>query len=112
MSLIEFVKGSGIYKIRKKDLPEEEQFVRNTGGKYWVIEEGSKKWKVYPLLHICERDRDPYNDTVDVILCDKLRWDFFYGHYICKGCRQTFSTREELGQVWADGMGTGDEVSC
>ena len=102
MKLTEFVEGSGIYKVRKVDLPETEQFIRGDDV------EGERQ----PLLHICERDLDPYEGTTLIVLCDELKWDTIYGHYKCKGCKRTFSTRDELAQVWADGLGTGEEVRC
>lgn len=68
--------------------------------------------KVQPLLHVCERDLNPDEPSVWVILCDEMRWDTMYGHYKCKGCKRTFYTKEELGQVWADGKGTGAEIRC
>ncbi len=102
MRLTEFLKGTGIYKVPRSLLQEQEEFVRGD----------DVDGKVQPLLHICERDIDPYEDSVRVILCEELRWDTMYGHYKCLGCKKTFSTKEELGLVWADGKGTGAEIRC
>ena len=102
MKLIEFVEGSGIYKIPKSQLPELIQFIR----------EDDKEGKVQPLLHVCERDLDPYEGTMYIVMCEEIRWDHMYGHYKCPGCKKTFYTKEELALVWADGKGTGAEVEC
>lgn len=102
MKLTEYVEGSGIYKIRKSDLPEMQQFIRDD----------DVDGELQPLLHVCERDLDPYEGTMYVILCDAIRWDTLYGHYKCPGCKKTFYTKEELALVWADGKGTGAEHEC
>ena len=102
MKLTEFVEGSGIYKINKRDLPEMQEFVRTD----------DVDGEVQPLLHVCERDLDPYEGTMYIIMTDEIRWDMLYGHYKCPGCKRTYYTKEELAQVWADGKGTGAEVQC
>ena len=102
MRLTEVVRGSGIYKIPRADIEVDAPFIRSD----------DKDGEVQPLLHICERDMDPYEDSIVVVLCSALRWDTMYGHYKCQGCKQTFFTAEELRQVWADGKGTGEEIHC
>jgi hypothetical protein len=102
MKLTEFVEGSGIYKISKVDLPEMQQFIRAE----------DVDGEVQPLLHVCERDLDPYEGNLYIIMTEAIRWDTIYGHYKCTGCKRTFYTKEELALVWADGKGTGAEYEC
>ena len=102
MRLKEFLKGSGIYKVPRTTLQKAGPFIRADD------EDG----KTQPLLHVCERDIDPFDPRIVVIMCGEMRWDTLYGHYRCQGCKKTFFTEEELGQVWSDGKGTGAEIHC
>jgi len=101
----EFIVGSGVYKVSVKDLPQEAWFVRDP--------ELYEDEDVSPLLHICEKDLDPTPgcEPTWVIMTEEVKWDFFHGHYYCKGCRQTWDENDEAGlkAIWSDGLGTGDE---
>ena len=108
MDPTEFLKDSGIYKIPKKSMTEATRFFRNTKAGVKVIIDGDE---VAPLLHICERELSPYEDFY-IVMGDPVFWDQVNGHYQCRGCKQTFYTREDLIVIWSDGYGTGEEGRC
>ena len=91
---------NGIYSIREENLPPGDEFVRNH----------PIDGEIQPLLHICEKDLDPnISHPTYIIVTSPVRWDYYYGHYTCSGCKQTWRTRKELASVWKDGHGTCEE---
>ncbi len=97
MSIQEWIEGSGIYKVGL-----------NMIGPYtWFLRQHSVDGEFHPLLHICERDKD-LSGSVWVCMTGVVRWDM-QGYYVCRECKQTFCTQDDLEAVWEDGKGTGDE---
>ena len=100
MSIQEFIEGSGIYKVGLKVI----------GPHTWFLRQHDVEGVFQPLLHICEKDKDPVG-AVWVCLTGMVRWDH-QGWYKCIECKQTFLTEDELAAVWEDGKGTGDEYEA
>ena len=100
MSIQEWIEGSGIYKVGFEDI----------GPHTWFLRQKDADGNVFPLLHICDKDKDP-SGSVWVCMTGVVRWDMT-GHYICRECKQTFITKDELAAVWEDGKGTGDEYEA
>jgi len=91
----------GIFSVLGTDFPDHVEFVR----------QGSKDGKIQPLLHICERDKDPTQKIKSIVLyTGMLWWDFYHGHYMCDSCKSTFNKPESLKKIWSDGHGTGQEA--
>ena len=91
---------SGVYVIDARKLPEHVLFLRDP-----ALREDDN---LGPLLHVCEKRRMGADYT---ILTGAVRWDFFYGYYICEECSDTWDEEDEIGlrAIWSDGYGTGDE---
>lgn len=93
----------GIYSVKASDLPETKEFVR----------EDPKDGKIQPLMHVCERDNDPTQAIKTfIIVCEKVRWDFYHGYYTCVGCKKAWRQPENLKKIWEDGYGTGEEAQA
>ena len=100
MNIKEWMKGSGVYKVGTHII----------GPYTWFLRKHDVKDQIQPLLHICDKDKDP-TDTVWVCITGVVRWDH-RGWYACTECKQTFLTEDELAAVWEDGKGTGDEYEA
>ena len=97
MSIQEWIEGSGIYKVGLTDI----------GPQTWFLRRRDINGEAQPLLHICEKDKDPSGDRW-ICMTGVVRWSNV-GRYYCTECKQTFSNENELAAVWEDGKGTGDE---
>jgi hypothetical protein len=107
MKIEDLLENVGVYKVQAKDMPDSVWFVREPYGK-----EDRKDGDMGPLLHICERDIERGSEPpMVVIMTDVVKWDFFYGHYYCTGCKETWDEKDDAGlrAIWSDGFGTGDE---
>jgi len=100
MKLTEIADGTGLYKIPKEDLSDDQQFIRAD----------DVNGEVQPLLHICVLE-DMTRETGEYYACKAGRviWRNCHGHYECFECNETFKTDKDMCEIWADGKGTGYE---
>jgi hypothetical protein len=99
MKMIELM--AGVWAVGKGDIPQDVEFFRQP----------SKDGEVQPLLHICERSDDPTQaHPTDIVVLDKVKWDFVRGFYYCNGCKSVFDEEGDLEMIWEDGEGTGYEA--
>ena len=104
MSIQEYIEGSGVYIVPLKELPPCVLFIRDP--------KGSTTNEMGPLLHICKKEIDPAIAEPTLVLeTARVTWDFYYGFYLCTGCKKTWDRDDEDGlrAIWSDGYGTGDE---
>jgi hypothetical protein len=109
MKIIELMKG--VYAVGRGDISGDTEFFRFSKDDleqlgYRSVAEGAQ-----PLMHICERSDDPTQQhPTDIVVLDKVKWDFMMGFYFCNGCKSIFNEPGDLEMIWEDGEGTGFEA--